>query len=73
MVFKDEFVAFKNSAVYKEMAQVLMDNMSLIAAEIVNRDVPSNDRDQYLKGILAGFRSVLEWQPEFADENHAEV
>lgn len=73
MVFKEEFIAFKNSAVYKEFAQVLMDNMALIGTEILNRETPNNDRDQYLKGILAGFRSVLEWTPDFADANHDEV
>lgn len=68
MVLKEEFVAWKNSEVYGEFWKVVAEQIAGLAAEIVNRESPAPERDMYVRGVVAGLKSVLEWEPEFPPE-----
>ncbi|MHB8602184.1 MAG: hypothetical protein ACYC9R_06380 [Nitrosotalea sp.] len=69
MISKSEFQEWKNSAVYKDLYKDLTDNMAMQASEMVTRMEPDPIRDTYLRGIMAGWRVVLEWEPTFGDND----
>lgn len=61
---KDEWIAFQQSGVRAELDNDIKEVMAGIASEIVNRERPDADRDQYLRGFLHGLRTIYEWTPD---------
>ncbi|MHB8603496.1 MAG: hypothetical protein ACYC9R_12755 [Nitrosotalea sp.] len=68
MISKSDFQQWKNSEAYKELYKDLTDNMAMQASEMVTRMEPDPIRDTYLRGIMAGWRVVLEWEPTFVKD-----
>lgn len=64
----EEFEAFTRSAPYKELIGDIHETISFLAAEIINRDHPAPDRDMYVRGVIAGLRTMLEWKPDLSKE-----
>lgn len=73
MVNKEEFQAWKASACYNELMQSIMANIEGAGAEILNREVPLNERDQLLRGFIKGLSAVVEWKPDMYEEPVEEV
>jgi hypothetical protein len=68
MVFKEQFFAFKQSEVYKEFDNLVREQIGNLAAELVNREYPNDMRDQYVRGAIQAYKGMLEWTPDFIDE-----
>lgn len=65
MVHKEEFMAWKSSQCYVELAQELTRSIEASAAKILNREVPDQANDQLLRGYIHGLKATLEWIPDF--------
>ncbi len=73
---KEEFAQWRNSDVYTEFVKNIKEAMADRADEILNRQYSDSERDMYVRGVLAGYASVLEWQPDFKkpeEENDEEA
>ncbi len=67
MAFKEEFLLWQQSEITAELKNNINDQIANLAAEIVNRDAPSGDRDMFVRGVIKGLVSVLEWKPTFVE------
>ena len=67
MIERSEFASWRNSDVYKEFLNYFKEQMSNRAAELVNRKQPDGNRDMYLRGVIAAYAEVIEWEPEFPE------
>lgn len=65
----EEFVQWQLSGVSNELKEDIKNVMADIAAELVNRERPDADRDQYLRGFMHGLRTLYEWKPTFITED----
>jgi hypothetical protein len=66
MIERSEFVGWRNSEVYEEFRKHFQEMLSEKAAELVNRKQPDGNRDMYIRGVIAAYAEVVEWEPEFA-------
>jgi hypothetical protein len=69
----DEFVQWRNHAVTRALITDIEDNIADIAAEVMNRSTPNNDRDQFLRGYLKGLVSARDFEPKFVIQETEEV
>lgn len=65
MVHKEEFVSWRNQVVTQELKKELLEAIENAAMEILNRETPNLDRDQFLRGLIKGMNIAIEWNPEF--------
>lgn len=65
MVHKEEFVSWRNQEVTQELKKELLEAIENAAMEILNRETPNLDRDQFLRGFIKGMNVAIEWVPEF--------
>lgn len=68
MVNKEEFIAWKASVCYNEMMKSISENISGAGAEILNRAVPDNNKDQLLRGFIKGLAAIVDWKPDIYEE-----
>jgi len=73
MLEKSQFSAWRNTEVYDEFRKQFQERIEAFAAEVMNRKAPDGPRDMYVRGVVAAFVEVLEWQPEFKEDQQAEV
>jgi hypothetical protein len=70
----DQFVQWKHHTVTQALVEEIERTISEIAGEVLTRKTPNPDRDQYLRGFLAGIVMARDFQPEFTKvEEHGEV
>ena len=69
MITKDQYQEFSQSNVYQEMKAAVLEQLSELGAEIINREVPNVNRDQFARGVIRGLQEVLEWRPAFVEDN----
>ncbi len=67
MVFKEEFLLWQQSESTSELKNNINDQIANLAAEIVNRSEPDGNRDMFIRGVIKGLVSVLEWKPDFVE------
>jgi hypothetical protein len=67
-VNKADYIQFKNSAVYGAARQDVGEAVSRALAEMVNSEELSMARHNFLRGFIAGATSILEWEPDFIEE-----
>jgi len=68
MVTQSEFKQWQQGELYQELKQTIEANISIVASELVGREQPAPDRDQYLRGFVRGLAATLEWKPDFSTE-----
>jgi hypothetical protein len=64
MISKVEWGDWKRQELYQEMVKDIKEKVEVTAAEIVGRVDVNIERDQFLKGFIAGLAAVFDWQPE---------
>lgn len=67
-VIKADYVQFKNSKVYEASRQDVGEAVSRALAEMVNSEELTMARHNFLRGFIAGATSILEWEPDFVEE-----
>ena len=67
-VIKADYVQFKNSKVYEAARQDVAEAVNRALGEMVNSEVLSEARHSFLRGFIAGATSILEWEPDFVEE-----
>ena len=65
-----EFVEWRQMDITAELLNNIAEVATEMAAKVVNSDSFDGDRDQYLKGFIAGLSSVSGWKPEFIPEEN---
>ena len=68
MVTQSEFKQWQQGEIFQELKLTIEGNISIVASELVGRETPNPDRDQYLRGFVRGLAATLEWKPDFAAE-----
>ena len=69
---KSDYIQWRDSSETQELFNELREAAEGVAAEVLTREEYNNDRDQFLKGFLKAITLILEWRPEFAEENRDE-
>ena len=67
MIERSEFASWRNGQIYDEFRKTVQEKMSSIANTILTRQEPNGNADMYIRGALAAFTEVLEWEPVYAD------
>ena len=67
MIERSEFASWRNSDVYKEFQNYFREQMSFKAQEMINRKQPDGNRDMYVRGVIAAYAEMIEWEPEFPE------
>ena len=69
---KSDYIAWRDSKETQELFVELQEAAESVASEVLQREDPNIDRDQFLRGFLKAIDSVLSWRPEFIEENRDE-
>jgi hypothetical protein len=72
-VTKAEFSDWRDHPISKELLESINEQCNKIVEEILNRQDPNVNRDQYLKGMLSGFSQVVGFTPDWVEDKVAEA
>jgi hypothetical protein len=69
---KVDFVQFKNQEVYKAAQQDVQEAAQNALGELFLSEDLSITRQAFLRGFISGCRAILDWEPEFVDDEEEE-
>lgn len=72
-VTKQEFSDWRDHPISADLLTSINEQCNKIVEEILNRPDPNVNRDQYLKGMLAGFSQVVGFTPDFVEDQPPET
>jgi hypothetical protein len=72
MIERSEFTQWRHNEVSNEFVKHFQELMSEKAGELINRKQPDGNRDMYIRGVIAAYAEMIEWQPEFPPEPELE-
>jgi hypothetical protein len=64
MISKSEWSDFRKQELYQELLKDIISKVEVTGVEIITREDQNPDRDQFLKGFIAGLAAVVDWHPE---------
>lgn len=67
-ITKTEYQDWKMSNVTREMEREAQETVIDMTLQIINRRESNPLDDQYLKGFLQGVQAIMDWRPEFIEE-----
>lgn len=59
----EDYVQWKSNEITQQLKQDLAEAMVAAGANIINREEPDANKDQYLRGYITGLRTIFEWSP----------
>lgn len=68
MISKSEFYEWKESLVTKAQEEEAKETVIELTLALVNRRESNPSDDQFIKGWLQGVQAVMDWRPEFPQE-----
>jgi len=70
---KSEFLDWKNSLVTQVMAQSVAELAQEMIADLVMKRESNPADDQWVKGFLQGVQAIMDWEPEFVQEESTDA
>lgn len=67
---KSEFLDWKNSLVTQVMTQSVAELAQELIANLVSKRESNPADDQWIKGYLQGIQAIMDWEPEFVQEEN---
>ena len=64
MISKQDFIAWRDSDITKQLLHDIAETANDAAVELLTRKETNQDRDMFLKGFVDGIKSVTEWKLE---------
>lgn len=68
-VSKQDWVLIRNSAVWQEFQQQVLNSLGSYGAEIIDRTVANPDRDMFLRGVIYALKEIASWEPDYIPED----
>lgn len=72
-VRKSDFVEWKNHPVTHAVAESIAQIVEVEMAYLIGRRSSKPEDDQWIKGFVNGVKALLDWEPDFIEEDNNDI